>query len=64
MSDQLAIVFDVAAASDSALADELCDATLLLDMGEAGIDPAVAAGLRRRRLEACRELLTRWEPES
>ena len=58
---QLALLFDAAAATDSELADELYDATLLLSMGSEGINPAVAAGLHERRLDAARELLRRWE---
>jgi len=58
---QLALTLDLAAASDSELADDLYDATLLLEMGREGIDPDVAAGLHGRRLEAARELLRRWE---
>jgi hypothetical protein len=60
---QLALVFDLAAATDSELADELYDATLLLSMGSEGINADVAAGLHGRRLAAARELLRRWEPE-
>ena len=58
---QLALTLDLAAASDSELADDLYDATLLLEMGTAGINADVAAGLHGRRLEAARELLRRRE---
>jgi len=58
---QLALTIDLAAASDAELADDICDATLLLAMGSEGISADVAAGLHGRRLEAARELLRRWE---
>lgn len=61
MSAQLEITASpLAALSDAELADEILDDTLVLEMGETGIAPGVAANLRSSRLEACRELLRRW----
>lgn len=62
MSTQLEIpASPLAAVSDVDLADAICDDTLVLEMGETGIAPSVAAALRASRLDALRELLKRWE---
>lgn len=57
----LPLTYGVAETSDVDLASELYEATAILAMGtDDGIAAHVAADLRRRRLDAARELLCRW----
>lgn len=58
--DTLPLQYEPASVSDLELASDMYDATAVLAMGD-GIAASVAEDLRRRRLEAARELVARWE---
>ena len=61
--EPLPLIYGAETARDIELAGDLYDATTILAMGDSGISAQVADGLRRRRLEAARELLRRWQAE-
>jgi hypothetical protein len=56
----LPLAYAPADCSDLQLADEVYSNTAVLEMGAHGISDRVAEDLRRRRLEATRELVARW----
>jgi hypothetical protein len=61
-ADTLPLAYAPADCTDLQLADEVYTSTAVLEMGSpSGIATRVAEDLRRRRVEAARELVARWE---